>query len=862
MQNLCDFIQNEVSLKIESVTLIWNVLKYEVSKYCLCYKLDDDWSICSIELENVLMSYKNDKLLYEAKICCDKPGKYCFQIQSVCKFGESKWSKEYFYLKSTEDEDFPDIDGQCDNHDIKNFYHMNDIITDSDILWALKSYGWIIETNSSVPAKSKSIAAMRLLQDITRMKYQSFNIPLQWQEKLGTHTAVNHPMDILHDVILKADFSLRSKLYQKLAFFHLSVPVIFPSPQDLYMNLSLKSIIVARRENDMLIEENVTKSPLCVISMLRIGQQAISSWSKSKLCNDLIGFNNIPKLGSCGFYSRNALSSNMNRKTSEGAVEGLWYHKLTHKKKEFSEAFSLLNLRGNALHHIHLAALLASASDVLFALCGIDMFKDEQHLALLKALTNDNSQSSLKKLVILMTKESAGHVRSNRAMFENICRNVKWKIIDENYHKLLQSLTVEIEETLEKNLQKLSLNERFSKVTPEYVSKNKAKVVSDSFLNEVDLMKKSNTQERAQIRKKLFPIQSTIKRYAEAQKKESRTRNLDQKYKYRDEIFTVRKEQFEIIKEGLPDLTSLFLRKIYKSNYMMRIRYLSDVKSYLDDWSFTHLSDVRNQYSIANKKLNLLKKKETKNINDELSFSKDQRDLQMLCDNLSNILLDISIGVETIIREIGGIYETLSRNRHNLNKELTNCMNMLPELAASLLLNGVALELLDGDGLSVPVFWLKDVFKVFKKSYKKFYGLKHEPRIFVLTVLGTQSSGKSTLLNTMFGIQFPVSAGRCTKGAYLQLIPVSLENDKNNAILVVDTEGLGAPEYKNNNTHDNEIATFVLGISDIAILNVRGELPNDIENFLEVSICALMRMDMVDFHPNVVFVHQNCDPSA
>ncbi|XP_065643332.1 interferon-induced very large GTPase 1-like [Hydra vulgaris] len=114
----------------------------------------------------------------------------------------------------------------------------------------------------------------------------------------------------------------------------------------------------------------------------------------------------------------------------------------------------------------------------------------------------------------------------------------------------------------------------------------------------------------------------------------------------------------------------------------------------------------------------------------------------------------------------------------------------------------------------------------------------------------------------MFGIQFPVSAGRCTKGAYLQLIPVSLENDKNNAILVVDTEGLGAPEYKNNNTHDNEIATFVLGISDIAILNVRGELPNDIENFLEVSICALMRMDMVDFHPNVVFVHQNCDPSA
>ena len=48
----------------------------------------------------------------------------------------------------------------------------------------------------------------------------------------------------------------------------------------------------------------------------------------------------------------------------------------------------------------------------------------------------------------------------------------------------------------------------------------------------------------------------------------------------------------------------------------------------------------------------------------------------------------------------------------------------------------------------------------------------------------------------------------------------------------------------------------------MAIINVRGEVPTNIENFLQVSTCALMRMSMVDFHPNVVFVHQNCDPSS
>ena len=48
----------------------------------------------------------------------------------------------------------------------------------------------------------------------------------------------------------------------------------------------------------------------------------------------------------------------------------------------------------------------------------------------------------------------------------------------------------------------------------------------------------------------------------------------------------------------------------------------------------------------------------------------------------------------------------------------------------------------------------------------------------------------------------------------------------------------------------------------MALINVRGEVPTNIENFLQVSTCALMRMSMVDFHPSVVFVHQNCDPSS
>ena len=43
-------------------------------------------------------------------------------------------------------------------------------------------------------------------------------------------------------------------------------------------------------------------------------------------------------------------------------------------------------------------------------------------------------------------------------------------------------------------------------------------------------------------------------------------------------------------------------------------------------------------------------------------------------------------------------------------------------------------------------------------------------RIHVITILGPQSSGKSTLLNYLFGAKFQVSAGRCTKGLNAMLL--------------------------------------------------------------------------------------------
>jgi GTPase Era involved in 16S rRNA processing len=78
-------------------------------------------------------------------------------------------------------------------------------------------------------------------------------------------------------------------------------------------------------------------------------------------------------------------------------------------------------------------------------------------------------------------------------------------------------------------------------------------------------------------------------------------------------------------------------------------------------------------------------------------------------------------------------------------------------------------------------------------------------KCLILSVVGTQSSGKSTLLNAMFGLQFPVGHGRITKGAFMQLIPVNDEQLSYEYILVIDTEGLRAPELgEHNYIHDTK----------------------------------------------------------
>ncbi|KAF3700492.1 Interferon-induced very large GTPase 1 [Channa argus] len=217
-------------------------------------------------------------------------------------------------------------------------------------------------------------------------------------------------------------------------------------------------------------------------------------------------------------------------------------------------------------------------------------------------------------------------------------------------------------------------------------------------------------------------------------------------------------------------------------------------------------------------------------------------------EEISNKLQSATFGLEHIFREMGQIYEAhKALNQTDWSK--------YPELAAELMISGHPMELMDGDAGHVPLTWISSLLdEVIRKL--------GDQRVFVLSILGVQSSGKSTMLNAMFGLQFAVSAGRCTKGAFMQLVKVSKEMKKDfqfDCVLVVDTEGLRALELAGNTTlpHDNELATFVVGLGNMTLINIFGENPADMQDVLQIVVQAFMRMKKVKVSPSCVFVHHN-----
>eukprot|EP00397_Hematodinium_sp_SG-2012_P000078 GEMP01000078.1.p1 GENE.GEMP01000078.1~~GEMP01000078.1.p1 ORF type:complete len:2844 (+),score=731.29 GEMP01000078.1:354-8534(+) len=149
-----------------------------------------------------------------------------------------------------------------------------------------------------------------------------------------------------------------------------------------------------------------------------------------------------------------------------------------------------------------------------------------------------------------------------------------------------------------------------------------------------------------------------------------------------------------------------------------------------------------------------------------------------------------------------------------------------------------------------PLFgtdFIGDVLREFDHEFK--VDRVNKPLV-VISVIGVQSSGKSTLLNYLFGCSFVTHAGRCTRGLYISLLETA-----DQVVLILDTEGLLSVEARDD-VFDKQVALMTMACSHLVIVNNRGELGRHVGDLFQVCLFALYHLNLAKIAPAIGFVLQ------
>uniref|UniRef100_A0A3Q4HA20 Interferon-induced very large GTPase 1-like n=1 Tax=Neolamprologus brichardi TaxID=32507 RepID=A0A3Q4HA20_NEOBR len=646
-----------------------------------------------------------------------------------------------------------------------------------------------------------------------------------------------HPLDIQMAVFHCSDSFLKQMVITKLSQCQYALPLLLPDPVTKEIEFPLwtyreitKTWKVTQIKDDSTIvtmkSVPVYKAETPLVSFFRLGSLSVS---KSQLMNTLI--NNRHDT----FFHRNCPGSTKSRYLMDGVAEIAWYCPAGKPNDTFSDCIAFCNLHGDAL-------LTEKQRDILIEKSFINVFlvtslqKNTQSQPLMSSLF------ASQKPLICLTVEDSCDIKTKNGKYILGLKDRNQPDVSEHLKRIIREVLFSLHGPILKPSFQLETMAELSGIRVDETDPacQRGKSAAMEIIN---LLKKKN-MDVSKIKDEFLPCQGQLwHQWSKIHKELFHLRgNIEmEKSEKQQELMKIRQEQCAASCSNLMELFTGSLSSLPPTD---REYFLKWTQIFTDALSTDDLSSILKSYDEKWSEVLALKNKPNKS---DLLL-KTQSDLE----DISKKLQSATFGLEHIFREMGQIYEahktTQRQSRHT-------DWSKYPELAAQLMISGHPMELMDGDAGHVPLTWISSLLEeVIEKLGNQ--------RVFVLSVLGLQSSGKSTMLNTMFGLQFAVSAGRCTKGAFMQLLKVSEEMKKDlkfDYVLVVDTEGLRALELEGNNTlhHDNELATFVVGLGNLTLINIFGENPSDMQDILQIVVQAFMRMKEVKLSPSCVFVHQN-----
>ncbi|CAN0420930.1 unnamed protein product [Lampetra planeri] len=657
---------------------------------------------------------------------------------------------------------------------------------------------------------------------------------LSHRDGLRTSTETHiHPMDLQMAIFQCGDNFVRQYIYTKLSFCQFALPLLVPNPCSTDIEFPLWAFRQINKSwkcrDPSMTQQTKTcaiveaKTPL--VSFIRFGE---SLASKSQILNSLLS-----RINHCVFFHKHCRGSSRNGILMEGVVEIAWYCPGGRDDGVFNDCIAFTNLHGDAREHrkqVNFLLKISSINVILMSDCDLN---DEAKRILESCLR------STKPLVCLWADKEIIKGGNSRT-------KVKIAVKNRNEAALIDELKSTLKSLLANSTDRISID-ACSDIARQYhfiVDEDDELCKTGKSMADV-LLNRLKDKPLSSMKETFLPLQGELWReWCKKDKEFTRLRVRGQKTveQYRSDLSiekqSIRNDQLH---QAFPlkDVMKTLIDVLEHQADTVKKYFLHWLRAYLDSLSTDQLSQLHLQYHHA--WTGMIKSKGTENC----LLAKKQEEL----DKISVKIGASSFGIDHLFREVGQIYEASQALRTGDKRSAA-----LPGIAADLIISGFPLELMDGDASHVPLSWISSVLdKVIEKIGNK--------TLFVLSILGIQSSGKSTLLNAMFGLQFPVGAGRCTRGAYMQLMKVEAELSKElgyDFVLIVDTEGLRAPELSNaTHTHDNELATFVIGLGNATIINIFGENPSEMQDILQIAVQAFLRMRQVKLSPSCVFVHQN-----
>ncbi|XP_043927941.1 up-regulator of cell proliferation-like [Protopterus annectens] len=690
------------------------------------------------------------------------------------------------------------------------------------------------------------------------IKYNSDDIRNEMQElecddifTTSTYAIVPwiHPLDVIVSVFLCSDALLQQELMVKMASCQFALPLLLPTWNNscTFLLWALRSVIKkwnhnGGKDNSGFQEEHVVSMKIPTFSFIRVGDINVS---KSKTLNDILNnkqqYHNI-------FLHHQMDCANLSKKISSGLAEISWYlPRASENTDVFTDPFQIINLHGDAINAPELVEFLTLVSSAVFVFlsditdmklqCLNKIAKNKAQIYLV--LTSDVTTQNAKELLVSFTQK-----------FKLYKKHIIIKSQQINDSDFTTKLCLRLQSALDHcDCENMLCLEEMISVAHQcgiHVDEDDEQIqLTKSFSEDItDLMKSDDIQH---FKCNSFRFQGeTCKKVSAIEKEQSRLKKCSESVvlyvlKLEEEKSQLRQS---LLKKGLPDIMKSFIQKLTDLSGTERQLFLQWLKQKLDSKSQTRMSALKSQYRNTYNAL----------INTKTPAEREQK--QAVLKKINNKLSTVSLGLEHFMRELGHIYEALVAENNESFQGIPQT-DTLAHKVAQLLLEVLPLELLDGDTGTIPIHWVTAVLK----QVSTLVGA--DKHVFVLTVLGVQSTGKSTLLNTMFGLQFAVSSGRCTKGAFMQLIKItgSLQTQLGyDFLMIIDTEGLKAPELQSLTDayeHDNELATLVIGLSDMTLLNMSMEHSAEMKDILQIVLHAFIRMKAVGKKPVCVFVHQN-----